>query len=258
MSVLGSKLFHSRVYHRRAKPKQHRLSYEVFFALFDLDELDTLHRRFRWFSVNSFNLFSFYDRDHGPGQNRPLRPWIERQLEKAGRPGAGKRIEILCFPRVLGYAFNPLTVYYCYDAGDHLSAVLYEVSNTFGERHNYLALINDGDKGLVRHSCEKRFYVSPFMDVSGHYHFTIKRPDDRVIVHIRQTDQEGPVLDAWVRGKRGEINDRTLLTCLTRYPLLTLKVIAGIHYEALRLWLKGLKTQRRPAPPPETVTVMRD
>jgi len=258
MSVLSSRLFHSQVYHRRSKPKQHRLSYKVFFTLFDLDELDTLHRRFRWFSVNSFNLFSFYDRDHGPGENRALRPWIEHQLAKAGRPEAAKRIEILCFPRILGYAFNPITVYYCYDARDHLSAVLYEVSNTFGERHNYLALINDGDSGLVRHSCEKRFYVSPFMDVTGHYHFSIKRPGDRIIVHIHQTDQDGPILDAWVRGKRGEINDRNLMACLTRYPLLTLKVIGGIHYEALKLWLKGIKTKQRPAPPAETVTVMRD
>lgn len=258
MSVLNSRLFHSRVYHRRCKPKQHRLSYKVFFALFDLDELDTLHRRFRWFSVNSFNLFSFYDRDHGPGDNQPLRPWIERQLAKAGRPDAAKRIEVLCFPRILNYAFNPITVYYCYDADDEFSAVLYEVNNTFGERHNYLALINASDKGIVRHSCDKRFYVSPFMEVSGQYHFSIKRPDDRVIVHIHQTDQDGPILDAWVRGKRGEINDQALLTCLTAYPLLTLKVIAGIHYEALKLWLKGIKTRRRPAPPDESVTFIRD
>lgn len=258
MSVTDTKLFDCHVFHRRFKPKQHRLSYRVFFLLLNLDELDTLHRRLRWFSANSFNLFSFYDRDHGPGDNQPLRPWVETQLARAGITGTTQKIEMLCFPRVLGYAFNPLTVYYCYDTKDRLHAVLYEVNNTFGERHSYLAPIDPEQTGVIRHSCDKRFYVSPFMDVSGRYGFSIKRPDRSLLVHIQQSDDEGPRLDAWVRGKSNTVSDRALLACLVRYPLLTLKVIAGIHFEALRLWLKGIKTQRRPTPPVDSVTIIKD
>ena len=239
--------------------------------LLDLDELDYMHRKIKWFSVNSFNIFSFFDRDHGPGQDQPLRPWIETQLAAAGIKTGTGRIMALCLPRILGYAFNPLTVYFCYDEQQQLAGILYEVSNTFGERHSYLFKIGQSEaKGgsqnkinsmqdgstLHRHSCEKRLYVSPFMNVEGNYHFRVKSPANDLFLHIHQTDREGPILDAWVRGKRASIQTSSLLSNLLRFPLLTLKVISGIHWEALQLWLKGVGLKKRPAAPSHPVTII--
>ena len=263
MSIFDPSIYHGRVFHKRLKPKQHRLQYGLFYLLLDLDELDKLHRKLRWFSANSFNLFSFYDRDHGPGTNEPLRPWVDQQLAGIGVDLHGGAVKILCLPRIFGYAFNPITVYYCHDKEGGLRAVLYEVSNTFGQRHSYLARIDDSDvdggsNRLIQHGCDKRFYVSPFMEVAGRYQFSIRRPDYRLLIHIHQTDSTGPVLDAWVKGTQSTLSDRALLGTLTRYPLLTLKVIGGIHWEALQIWAKGIGLKKRPTPPAETVTVIPD
>ena len=260
MSVFNSCIYESKVFHKRVKPKSHRLRYGVFYLLLDVDELDSLHRRLSWFSVNSFNVFSFYDRDHGPGTDVPLRLWIENQLALADVEADGGKIEILCMPRIFGYVFNPITVYYCYDRNDVLKAILYEVSNTFGQRHSYLARIevsSAGDRGaLLRHSCDKRFYVSPFLEVVGRYDFSIRRPNELLFIHIHQTDAEGSILDAWVKGTKSSLSDRRLIGTLVRYPLLTLKVIGGIHWEALKLWTKGIGLKTRPSPPTTPVTVM--
>lgn len=258
MSIFNSSIYESRIFHKRVKPKQHRLAYRVFYLLLDLDELDIMHRRSKWFSVNSFNVFSFFDRDHGPGTNEPLRPWLERQLAEAGAELHGGRIKILCLPRIFGYVFNPISVFFCYDQNEALRAILYEVSNTFAQRHSYLVKISDESAGALKHSCDKRFYVSPFMEVVGRYHFTVKRPDARLFIHIHQTDADGPVLDAWVKGTRMPVSDPALIKCLIRYPLLTLKVIGGIHWEALKLLAKGVGLKSRPNPPEQAVTIIHD
>jgi len=224
--------------------------------MLDLDELDGMHRRLKWFSYNSFNIFSFYDRDHGPGANELLRPWIENYLSQAGVDLEGGSIQALCMPRIFGYVFNPITVYYCYHRDGQLRAVLYEVSNTFGQRHSYLFSVDGDAESLLQHSCEKRFYVSPFIKVSGSYKFSLRKPGKELYLHIRQSDEDGPLLDAWVNGEKNHISDRTLLMCLLRYPLLTLKVIGGIHWEALKMWLKGIRTVARPDAPAESVTVV--
>lgn len=226
--------------------------------LLDLNELDSMHRRLKWFSYNSFNIFSFHDRDYGPGTNEPLRPWIEHYLNQAGIDLEGGKIQALCLPRIFGYVFNPITVYYCYHRAGRMQAVLYEVSNTFGQRHSYLVAVGNGPDGLYRHSCDKRFFVSPFIEVSGHYEFSVKQPTDELYLHIRQADDDGPMLDAWINGKKTPISDRSLLLCLIRYPLLTLKVIGGIHWEAVKIWLKGTSTVTRPSPPAEPVTVVQN
>lgn len=254
MSEYRSGIYRCRITHRRSRPRRHRLSYGAFYLLLDLDELERLDRRQKWFSVNRFNLLSHYDRDHGSGTNQPLRPWVESHLADAGIQLDGGRIEMLCLPRILGYVFNPLTVYYCYDATETIRAILYEVSNTFAQRHTYLFAIADGDSRLLRHDCGKRFYVSPFIEVEGRYHFRVRRPLERLYIHIHQTDADGPLLDAWVRGKRAPLSDRNLVANLIRYPLLTLKVIGGIHWEALKLWVKGTRLQPRPQPPERPVT----
>jgi len=256
MTMLTSSLYRTRIFHRRRRPKSHRLSYGAFFLLLDVDELDHMHRRLKWFSYNSFNVFSFYDRDHGPGTSEPLRPWIENYLGQAGVDLDGGSIQALCMPRILGYVFNPITVYYCYHRDGQMQAVLYEVSNTFGQRHSYLFTVDDPAEGLLQHSCDKRFFVSPFIDVAGRYKFSLRRPGKELYLHIRQSDAEGTLLDAWVNGDKSHISDRNLLLCLVRYPLLTLKVIGGIHWEALKIWLKGIRTVARPEAPSEPVTIV--
>jgi len=265
MSIFSSSLYHTKIAHRRRRPKKHRMNYGAFYLLLDLDELDAMHRKLKWFSYNSFNIFSFHDRDHGPGTKEPLRPWVEHHLAQAGVDLQGGRIEMLCLPRIFGYVFNPISVYYCYHRDGDMQAVLYEVSNTFGQRHSYLVALGQGSEDesskdesddVLKHSCEKRLYVSPFMDVSGYYQFSMKRPARELYLHIRQADEDGPMLDAWINGEKRQLSDRTLLQCLYRYPLLTLKVIAGIHWEALKLWKKGLGLQTRPTAPAEPVTIV--
>jgi DUF1365 family protein len=257
MTDLNSAIYRCRITHRRSRPRRHHLSYGAFYLLLDIDELDRLDRNSRWFSCNRFNLLSFYNRDHGPGEDAALRPWVEAQLEQAAIALDGGRIEVLCLPRILGYAFNPLTVYYCHDRSNRICAILYEVSNTFGERHTYLFPIEGDDGQLLRHDCAKRLYVSPFMDVAGRYNFGTRQPGETLFLHIHQTDADGPLLDAWVRGEREPMTDRLLIQKLWRYPLLTIKVIAGIHWEALKLWLKGVGLRPRPAAPNHAVTIVR-
>ena len=256
MSMLSSSIYDTRISHRRRRPKKHKLKYSAFYLLLDLDELDRMHRSLTWFSCNSFNIFSFYDRDHGPGRNEPLRPWVEHHLQKAGIGLDGGSIKLLCLPRILGYVFNPISIYYCHHSDGRLVAVLYQVSNTFGQRHTYLFGVDeDGDKA-IKHGCGKRLYVSPFIENSGRYEFTMKPPGKELYLHIRQADNDGPMLDAWINGQKQHITDRKMLSCLIRYPLLTLKVMAGIHWEALQLWLKGIGLVDRPPPPDETVTIV--
>lgn len=251
-----SALYFGTVMHQRLRPVRHELRYRVFSLLVDLDELAPLARRLRLLSHNRFNLFSLYDRDHGARADRPLRPQIEAQLARAGLDPAGGTIELLCFPRMLGYVFNPLSVYFCHRRAGGLQAILYEVSNTFGEQHSYLIPAAE-DGPVVRQSCAKEFYVSPFMEMEGRYEFRLAAPGERLALYIRQSDRAGPILHASLEGSRVPLSDANLARAFLRYPLMTVKVIAGIHWEALHLWRKGVKLQPRPAPPEHAVTVCR-
>jgi len=252
---MNSAFYIGRVVHRRWKPKRHRLAYRVFSLLADLDELSELHQRLRWFSHNRFNLYSIWDRDFGAGDGSPLRPWVESQLAAAGLPHRNIRISLLCYPRILGYAFNPLSVFFCRRADGGLIAILYEVHNTFGQRHCYL-IAADPATPVVRQACDKGFYVSPFIPMQARYRFEIVPPGEKVAIAIHQTDAEGPLLDASFVGTRVALTDRRLLSLLMSHPLMTVKVIAGIHWEALHLWMKGVKPVDRPAPPKRPVTIV--
>lgn len=256
MNGIASQLYRGIVVHQRLRPKRHRLQYRVFSLLLDIDELSTLGQRLRLFAYNRRGVLSFYDRDHGDGSGAPLRPWVEENLKTAGIDIAGGRIEILCYPRLWGYVFNPLSVYYCYHRGGALAAMIYEVNNTLGERHSYLIPVKGVQRGEVHQHCEKVFYVSPFIPMQAHYRFRVSLPGDRLSVVINQSDADGPLLHAAFTARRVAVSDMSLLQVILAYPLMTLKVIVAIHWEALRLWLKGVPLVRRPAAAPAPVTIV--
>jgi len=252
---LRSSLYVGAVMHRRVRPRPHRLRYRVFWMLLDLDEIGDLPRWLWMFSHNRFNAASFYDTDHGDGSRRPLRQQIERHLRQAGIDTEGGVIRLLCMPRVFGYGFNPLSVYFCHCRDDSLAAIVYEVHNTFGERHSYLIPVQKAD-GAIDQRCKKSFYVSPFIAMDMTYEFRIALPDERVNLAIRTVDQDGLLLAAALTGDRVALTDAALLRALLAYPLLTLKVIGAIHWQALRMWLKGFRLHGRPNPPPVPVTIV--
>lgn len=255
---MQSALYFGEVMHKRLRPFVHRFVYRVFSLWVDLDELPELHRKLRLFGHNRFNLFSFHDRDHGARDGSTLRPWIEAQLARAGRDIAGGPVRLLCFPRVLGYVFDPLTIWFCHRPDGALDSILYEVRNTFGDKHGYLIPLGRPVAAgeTVRQACDKGFYVSPFIGPTAHYRFKLAEPGERLSVAILEDVPEGPQLVATQTGRRAELNDATLLRAFFGRPLLTLKVIGGIHWEALRLWLKGARFHRRTPPPAAPVTVL--
>jgi uncharacterized protein len=245
------------VMHARLRPFKHRFAYRVFTLLLDLDALDDPARRPRLLARNRFGLFSIDDRDHGPRDGRPLRPWVEAALAKGGVDTGGGPITMLCFPRILGYVFNPLTIYWCRDREDRLRAVLYEVKNTFGDQHGYLVRVDPdrpGDAPVVQRA-EKGFYVSPFIGMTATYRFRLRDPGETLSVLIRQNVPEGPILIATLDGARRTLSDAGLLRVFFTHPLMTLKVFGAIHWQAVRLWLKGAAFHRRPPPPTVDVTV---
>lgn len=229
--------------HRRVRPKAHYLRYGVFYLLLDLDELP--HLNLRMLGVERAAPFSFRARDHGDGKG-DLKAWAIRSLEEAGLGIDFGRIKLLSFPRVFGFVFNPISVYFCYDRTGVLAATLYEVNNTFGGRHVYALEAKSGPAGTIRQSCAKRLYVSPFNDMSGGYRFAVRAPAEKIGLSIDQHDAEGHLLQAAFAGRRHALTDRGLLRIMLVYPFLTLKVVVGIHWEALKLWLKGVPLHKRP------------
>lgn len=242
--MTASALYTGWVMHRRLRPKVHHFQYRVFSMLLDLEELPVLSRRLRLFSWNGAGLFSFHDKDHGDGQ--ALSTWLDAKLAAAGVVATGPR-RVLCYPRILGFVFNPLSVWFCHEKAGALAAIVYEVHNTYGERHSYVMAC--GGAPVARHACDKGFYVSPFLSQDCRYHFRTLPPGNRVSIAIHEHEAGQPILSASFTGRRREISDRALLVMLLRYPLMTLKVVAAIHYEAVRLMLKGIR--RHPHVPME-------
>jgi len=236
------------VMHARLKQVGHRFSYRVMSLLIDLDRLEVADRQTPLFGVNRRALYSFHEADHGDRDGSSLRLYAQRCAAEHGIDLTGGRVLLLCYPRLFGYTFNPLSVYYCYRADGQPALLIYEVRNTFGDIHAYVLPVTRGDisPAGIRQTQDKRFYVSPFVEMAMRYHFRVMLPQDRVKLRILETNSEGPLLSATFNGQRRILTTRELLRSFFSLPLMTLKIIAAIHWEALRLWLKGVRLVPRP------------
>jgi len=248
-----SAIYAGAVRHARYAPARHRFTYRVFSLFVNVDDLDARANLPALLSVDRFNLFSIKLKDHGPKDATKLRPFIDNLLGKRGlaRP---EQIFILCYPRILGYAFNPLTVYYCLNDGA-VSALVYEVRNTFGDDHIYVVPVDArGSETSLSHTRDKQMHVSPFIEMNATYHFSAPLPDDELRLVIRETQNNAPLLIASFAGHRRALTNRQLLRAFFQYPMMTLKVVAAIHFEAGRLFLKNVPFISRPSPPADRVS----
>ena len=239
---MNSCIYNGLVTHHRFKPVKHSLKYKTFSLLLDLDELERLDEKISIFSINKFNVFSFYYKDHGLRDGSSIKDWIVENLKKFKISSEITKIELLCYPRIFGYVFNPLSIFYCYQE-NNLKAIFYEVKNTFNEQHTYIFKVIDGEK--IEQKCKKKFYVSPFMDMNTFYNFKLKDPREKLFVFIKQTDDVGTVLTATQEGDRKKLNFKQLLVNFFKYPLMTIKIIGSIHFEAFLLWKKGAIYRKR-------------
>ncbi len=245
-------LYVGHVAHRR--PGKHRLRYRVFMLALDIDEAPTLGARLKYFTHNRPGLLALYDRDHGPRIDQPLRPQIEAKLRTAGIAWDGGRIVLLTMPRLLNYVFNPLSVYFCYRRDGALAALVHEVSNTFGEGHFYVLPPTSASGGRVTQACDKRFFVSPFLDMNLRYEFSVLPPGENISVAMVVRRGDEVALTASFAGARRELTDANILRAWAANPLMTLAVIAGIHWEALKMWVKGVRYLGRPRPHATTMS----
>ena len=238
--IKNSYIYTGTVIHKRFKPKVHSFNYSVFSLLIDLSELDLMNNNLRIFSYNKFNIVSFYSKDHGPRDGSSLRNWVIENLQKNNIETEGIQIKLLCYPRIFGYVFNPLSVFYIYNKNSELISILYEVKNTFGEQHTYIFKTKKNEN-LIQHICKKKFHVSPFIKMDCIYFFRLLKPGNRVSVIIDLQDQEGKILFASQDGEKSELNNKNLIRSYIKHPLMSFKIIVAIHFEAFKLWSKGIK-----------------
>jgi DUF1365 family protein len=236
-------LYVGKVMHARLKPFAHRFSYRVMSLLIDLNRLEAADRQSRLFGVNRAALCSFHEADHGPRDGSSLRAHTQALAQAHGIDLTGGRVLLLCYPRLFGYAFNPLSVYFCHRGDGELALIIYEVRNTFGEIHAYVLPVrpDDTSKAGIRQVQDKSFYVSPFIAMATRYHFRISPPSDYFRLRILETDDDGPLLAATFAGSRHRLTSASLLRSFVQLPLVSFKIIAAIHWQALRLWLKGAR-----------------
>ncbi len=241
--IKNSIIYNGNVIHKRFKPKKHYFKYKVFSLLIDLNELDEIQKNIKIFSYNKFNVISFFDVDHGPRDGTCLSNWVKENIKKIDIFDEDINIKLLCYPRILGYVFNPLSVFFVYNKNSQLIAILYEVKNTFGEQHTYIFKTQDS-KNIIN-NCHKKFYVSPFIEMDCYYNFRVLKPGENISVIIDQNDETGKLLYASQDGIACELNNKNMLFSYFLHPMMTFKVIAAIHFEAFKLWLKGIKLVKK-------------
>ena len=239
-------LYVGSVMHRRARPVKRRFEYRVFWLILDLDRLRETSSALKLFSLERFNLLSFHARDHADGRDGPLRDKVAALATAAGFPADGPML-LMTMPRVMGYVFNPISVYFCHDARCRLTAIVWEVSNTFAGRHSYVIGVGDPDAAVQRQRCLKELHVSPFIGMDIEYRFRLVRRGDRLTIGIADHDRDGLLMSAAMTAERRPLTDRALLAAFARAPFETVKVTAAIYWQALRLWLKGVRFLNGPA-----------
>src|SRR5210317_2477199 len=242
--MINSAIYNGKVILKRFKPKVHSFKYSVFSLFIDLSELETLDKEISFFSLNKFNLISFFEKDHGDRDGSSLIGWVTKQLQNYEINTDNIKIKLLCYPRIFGYVFNPLSVFYIYDENENITAILYEVKNTFGEQHTYVFRIIEDNK-LIQHQCSKKFHVSPFIEMDCNYFFRLLKPGQKISVIIDQYSGQDKLLYASQDGKRVEFTSKQLIKSYLKHPMMTFKIILAIHYEAFKLWVKGIKYIRK-------------
>ena len=237
--IKNSKIYTGKVIHKRFKPKEHYFKYNVFSLLIDLNELEQINKDIKFFSYNKFNIISFYDKDHGDRDGSSIKLWVKKNLRNIGIMTEDISIKLLCYPRIFGYVFNPLSTYFIYNKHSELISIFYEVKNTFGEQHTYI--FKAQDEKTVQNKCKKKFYVSPFIEMDCEYHFKTLNPREQLSVVINQNDKDGKLLFASQDGISKDFNNKNLILSYLTHPLMTFKIIVAIHYEAFKLWVKRIK-----------------
>ena len=238
--IKNSFIYSGNVVHKRFKPKVHYFKYKVFSLLIDLSEIESMEKNLKIFSFNKFNIISFYNKDHGARDGSSIKDWVINNLKKNNIDTNDIKIKLLCYPRIFGYVFNPLSVFYIYDKNLNLISILYEVKNTFGEQHTYIFKVTK-DSNLIQNNCSKKFHVSPFIEMNCNYFFRLLKPGNKISVIIDQYDSEDKILYASQDGIRSDFNTKHLIKSYLKHPIMTFKIIVAIHYEAFKLWAKGIK-----------------
>jgi len=231
-------LYAGRVAHIRHTPFRHRFDYCIWMLSIDLDHLSELARS-KLFAHNRFGLLSIHDKDHGYRDTRSLRDYARDALERQNLGEFAARITFITMPRLLGYAFNPISFYYCHDAQGRLGAVLHQVKNTFGDQVGYLMPVQDAAN--IRQSAPKRMHVSPFFDMRGGYRFALTPPEEKLIVSIQYGTESEKRMTATMSLRQRPWNTGQVLRLLLEMPMTPVKVIAAIHWQALKLFIRGAK-----------------
>lgn len=243
-------IYVGKVMHQRNRPFYYHFSYSVFSLKVDIDHLEQQTDKLRWLSLNKFNLLSLRFKDHGARDGTPWRQWFDSLMQSYGMETPAAKVELLCFPRVLGYSFNPLAMWFAYDANQQLQAVVAEVSNTFGQWHHYVLYQQNGTLPVpTQCEADKVFHVSPFIDMQQRYAFRFKAPTSEYhmrILELDASDDDQPLLIATQAARYQPLTDNNLMKQFIRLPWQSLKVIGMIHWWALKIWLKGGKFHRTP------------